>query len=490
MDVHFKFLFAAISLSLLTSACGDLNAFNDSISFKTASVKQNGLAEVSGGVAFNDKNTAVDLMVTYIPKNKDQSNTPTIANVSGSILTYGNGNSVSQNFNMSPTNFPSETPSGSFHDETQFRAMENELLKNRFTQIKIAARSANLFKTNDFNKGDMWNGGIKVMKTLGNSSVWATIQARCVAVTDEAYFFEEENAINKIDAALLSKYTAGFTKIYPIVVEKFDKPNDVDQNGKVIILLYDMGEKSKTLGYFYSADKYAKSAVQVSNQADIFYINSNYAKQSNQADIVLGTLAHELQHMIYFDLKYNNIAGGVGSWNDYEGDSWLNEGLSMLGEFYTNYHANVNSWIVNFMHSNYQGLSLTHWTSVNYGYSAIFTRYLAEKTDNLTKKIYSSNRGGLQAVEIASGKDFNDIFADFVQTIYLSHKNINTDPYYNLVTLEPDLSKYIFGSVQMKPGEEKYISLKPYEFRLIKIDGNTTKIAIPEKLQGYSRTNF
>lgn len=484
MNFFFKLSFiSAIGLLLLTYSCGDLQSFQESISFKTASVKQNGLAEVQDGVAFRDNNSGVDLMITYIPKNKTQSGAPTSVKIKGSVFTYPNENDMLNNSQTNSTNLWSELPPfGESLDETELREIENDLLKRGFIQKKIETRSTNFFKTNSFKEGDMWNGGIKVMKTLSNISVWATIQAKCVGVTDYAYFFTEVGF--NIPPDLLSEYTKGFSNIYPTVVKNFGTPNDVDGNGKVVILFYDMGVSSNTLGYFYSADKYPKSSTSFSNESDIFYVNYNFAKEKSSANTVLGTLAHEFQHMIYFDMKYNKITNGTVVWADYDGDSWLNEGLSMLSEYYTKYDDNVNNWILGFLYVNYSGLSLTHWTSANYGYSGIFTRYLLDKEPELPKKIYDSNRGGLQAVEIALEKDFNVIFADFIQTIYLSNQNIKNDPYYNFTSL--DLSKYLLGYTPMKAGDEEYVELKPYGFTLIKIEGNTSKLAIPEKLRGYT----
>ena len=80
------------------------------------------------------------------------------------------------------------------------------------------------------------------------------------------------------------------------------------------------------MGYFYSVDKYPKATYTQSNEGDIFYMTTD---AGYQGDIVNGTLAHEFQHMIYFDQHYNR---GVTSTY-----TWLNEALSQAAEYYTGY---------------------------------------------------------------------------------------------------------------------------------------------------------
>lgn len=118
--------------------------------------------------------------------------------------------------------------------------------------------------------------------------------------------------------------------IYPTVTKNFATPSDVDSNGKIAILYYDMGESS-ILGFFYALDLFSTSnqGYENSNQMELFYMNTDTASASNgykpQGEELMSTLAHEFQHMVNFGYRYinNNM-----TWMD----TWMDEGLAMAAE--------------------------------------------------------------------------------------------------------------------------------------------------------------
>lgn len=250
----------------------------------------------------------------------------------------------------------------------------------------------------------------------------STVTAECVYISDEAYFFIPSSQKAQI-TPFLSQYETGFENSYTTITTKFGRESDVDSNGKVIILFFNMDREPNVIGYFYGGDKYPKSSFPDSNEADMFYMNTRYMTTPNT---ILATLSHEFQHMTYFDNMLVNIGSSL---DNYDGDSWINEGLSMLSSYLcgdAGTGSTNDNWIQSFLGGRYDGLSLTYWGNGNYGYSAVFSHYLYETFggDVAIKNIYKSGYGGIKAVEFAAkafienDKDFNEIFDNFTLALY------------------------------------------------------------------------
>jgi len=122
------------------------------------------------------------------------------------------------------------------------------------------------------------------------------------------------------------------SEIYPLVTEYFYTPSDVDGNGRVQILCFDIRDNFATTGayvggYFSSGDLFSISN---SNEAEVFYIDTYptmYYPKDKPVDVSrsYSTLAHEFQHMVNFNRNYL-VEGGDPM------PSWINEGLSMAAE--------------------------------------------------------------------------------------------------------------------------------------------------------------
>ncbi|MCP5496670.1 MAG: hypothetical protein H7A23_19140, partial [Leptospiraceae bacterium] len=96
---------------------------------------------------------------------------------------------------------------------------------------------------------------------------------------------------------------------------------------EIHIVLYDINGDGAygTIGFFYNANNYLTSYVPYSNQALVFFIDSpTYIDSSSGSETVIGTLAHEFQHMIHYYQK--NILKDASS------NTWLNEMCSQVVE--------------------------------------------------------------------------------------------------------------------------------------------------------------
>jgi hypothetical protein len=303
--------------------------------------------------------------------------------------------------------------------DERMRKAENEALADRSLQFSRAADRA----TTPISVGSTWTG-INVIDFSIYSEPWVTINATCRAISDHAYFFVEDGYESNVSTNL-SGYATAFDSIYSVNHDKFGEENDVDGNGKVVVLFSHYITQG-VLGYFYSIDKYPKSTYTYSNTSDIFYIT---ADTQYQGDYVLGTLAHEFQHMIYFDQHYNRSVPSTYA--------WLNEALSQAAEYYNGYTSNHLAWIRSFLTSDWPSLSLTYWTSDNYGYGAVFIRYLIDQYGGaITKNLCSTDKIGIAAVESATGDDFNTIFHNFSRAIVLSGTGVSSSASDNYSTLD------------------------------------------------------
>ncbi len=262
-----------------------------------------------------------------------------------------------------------------------------------------------------------------------DNDTFSTISATCIAVSENAYFFLQDG-LTTLTNEQITEITTAFDKDYNLIHQYYGEETDTDGNGKVSFLIADLPDG--LLGFFYTADKYSQQYLQQnikSNEADVLYVNYNYFANDKwtlyQTDLK-ATFIHEFQHMVLFDSRTRlNLNPDVGT--------WLNEGLSMLSEYYAGYSAPLYNYLYNYFSIN-QGISLiTNDSSQDYGLSYLFVRYLQIRFgDDFIKKIYSSAYTGIMAVEEAVGMDFNELFLDFVKMILVTGRNVTTDTRYNI----------------------------------------------------------
>ncbi|MFW6366118.1 MAG: hypothetical protein ACOC2H_06555 [Spirochaetota bacterium] len=166
--------------------------------------------------------------------------------------------------------------------------------------------------------------------------------------------------------------------IFPGVSDAFASPTDVDSNGKIVILYYDM-ESSSTLGFFYSVDLYDQESlneaygpgVYNSNGMELFYMNIRWAEPAH--DEMIRTLVHEFQHMVNAGYR---ISKGYPLL-----ETWIDEGLAESAEHHvleTPGQSRID-WMNDDPYGNIRnGLSLMVWnhTIGNYALAYTFMQYL------------------------------------------------------------------------------------------------------------------
>ena len=137
------------------------------------------------------------------------------------------------------------------------------------------------------------------------------------------------------------------TLVYPVSVENFGAPADIDENGRSLIFftravneLTEEGDQAVTAGFFYGRDLFPRAAgtpgaCEGSNEAELFYllvpdptgvVNNNRRSKEQVARRTIGVLAHEFQHLINASRRLF-----INDATEFE-VVWLNEGLSHIAE--------------------------------------------------------------------------------------------------------------------------------------------------------------
>lgn len=277
----------------------------------------------------------------------------------------------------------------------------------------------------------------------------ATITGRCayIGTNVQVWVDNDANAKVKLTNAQAKPIGEEFdTKIYSLVTNNFyDAPN-VDGDGKIAILCFDIADSYNgpgtgyTAGFFYGGDLYKNSQLnpQNSNEMEIFYADTYPTMIKNPSnpnygdpDVtkVYSTLAHEFQHMVNFNR--NRLVEADGE----DMDVWLNEALSMAAEnMYNGTQTNRISYY-NSSSAIQNGHSLLSWQSgsevlANYSLSYLFSQYLRTQVDQKLKtgesvegghakifnEIITNDKGDFSAVEdvITTRIDSNLTFAQFM----------------------------------------------------------------------------
>ncbi|WP_342399973.1 Ig-like domain-containing protein [Weizmannia sp. FSL W8-0676] len=292
---------------------------------------------------------------------------------------------------------------------------QNKALKKETKSIK-----------KDYVKGDSKSFYVQNMETNEFSSISATL----LYSGAHANVWVNNNDITEDEATLLGKEFDN--KIYRLDVDNFGLPSDVDQNGKVNILCYDIqdgfsGSGGYVAGYFSPRDLYHYS---YSNESEIFYIDTyplmgmSATKDVSQA---YSTLAHEFQHMINFNQKV--FVQGLTDM-----DTWMNEGLSMAAEqIYTGAPLNDRIDYYNEDADITKGHSLLYWdyegdTLANYSLSYLFMEYLKAQCgqgNTIYKELISDPHTDYQAVQniihkyIDPNLSFGQFMTDFRAALVL-----------------------------------------------------------------------
>ncbi|MDM5329807.1 Ig-like domain-containing protein [Neobacillus sp. CF12] len=322
--------------------------------------------------------------------------------------------------------------------------------KNKEKQIK---KNSSDPLNRAFNVGD--SNSFWVMDLRTNQPYQIT--ARLAYSGTKANIWVHNNQITDADAARLA---AEFdNRIHASVSTNFGNESDVDVDGKINILNFDIqdgftGSGGYTAGYFYALDLFDEPN---SNKSEIFYIDTYPTMglgATKDVTAAYETIAHEFQHMVNFNqnIFVENTVEVM--------PSWLNEALSMAAEqIYTGQGLSSRIDYYNASESISNGHSLLYWdnegdTLSNYSLSYLFGQYIkkqANQGDSIFKEIINDVNNDYRAVEnaakkyIHSGMTFGKLMTSYRMALLLKQDTglygFKGDPFFDAVE-----EKLYFGS--------------------------------------------
>lgn len=270
------------------------------------------------------------------------------------------------------------------------------------------------------NIGDVQDFIVSNIKNNSYEILPATLQA------EGSYCEVWVNEPSEIDTVKAEQVATEFdTVIWPQITSNFYVPSDINSDGKVAILIYDIQDNFDSTGY-YIGGYFAKRDlldVPYSNRMEIFYIDtypSMHYPMTAPVDVskVYSTLAHEFQHMVNFNR--NCIVE--------EGESmsiWIDEALSLAAERLV-YGPDELSGRISYYNNSTSiknGHSLTYWdyngdTSANYSLSYIFMQYLRIQMgsgESIYKEILEDASNDYKCIQNILNRYSNSIlFGDFM----------------------------------------------------------------------------
>ncbi|MFK7800943.1 MAG: hypothetical protein AB8G95_04880 [Anaerolineae bacterium] len=205
-------------------------------------------------------------------------------------------------------------------------------------------------------------------------------------------------------------------ELYPAITSLFgqERRPGIDSDARFHIF-HLASLESRELGYFDSSDAYPKEVFAESNEHEAIYINMDSITLGG--DVYYGTLVHELQHLVQWNIDRNE-------------STWLDEGMSQLSEVYTGF----NSFSVD-DYTSHNGIQLNDWSYDNeklyshYGGSALFVVYLWEQFGDDFIRTLSANRlDGMSAVistlnQSPERQPFKTVFRNWLIAVYLNDEN-------------------------------------------------------------------
>ena len=262
------------------------------------------------------------------------------------------------------------------------------------------------------------------------------VPATLEAISNFSYIFVANSYISSSTENLANYLASTFNTIYHKEVPFFGTPSDVDNNGKIIVLLYPITGFAGVVGYFDPLDEYQPSSdptniTHYSNYADL--VDINVCSPSGCPTLIYSTtaadtLAHEFKHLIEFHMNPNQ-------------DVWLDEGLAVYAEQYTGYGQTLSDYLTSYTTN--IDLSMTYWQYdtnglAHYGAAFLFLLYLSDRfTPGLISNISRDGQhSGLDAINFAL-KNYNSsltvegVFQDFI--VALAINNLNKSPQYRFL---------------------------------------------------------
>jgi hypothetical protein len=267
-----------------------------------------------------------------------------------------------------------------------------------------------------------------------------------VALTAHGAFYVDDEDLSHYEAPLVDTLSREFEeRVWPSDTAAFGAPTDVDQNGRILVLLtHELGAHLNggwLIGYFGNADLLrardasADCSGSGSNHAEIVFLNdvsngaaNGWSAQELVSSVYPATLAHEIQHLLNLGHRCveQKCAGAE--------DTWINEALSKLAEDLAGYGWNGatgrSEGAAYLSRSDgtlrgYDGRSLTQWEGDpigNYQGAHSFLRFFADRLGPAVAGQVALGRGGRDGLEEALGRPLSRAMAEWATALLVSNE--------------------------------------------------------------------
>ena len=303
-------------------------------------------------------------------------------------------------------------------------------------------------------------------------------EAILARVSEHAYWYFE-SGYEPDDEAVDAAVRAFEGNIYPVVTSHFggERGPGVDNDPRMTILhVLDIGP----LGYYSAGNEFPAHIYPYSNERMMLYMNLRLLPVGGAG--YLGTLAHELQHLLHWE----------GDQND---EGWVNEGLSEVAKGVAGYDF---GYIGFFLTSH--ATTLTTWpaggsTIPNYGASTLFFEYLAQHYGGYESmgKLVRTPEDGIEGVNVylesmGFRETFDDVFRDWLVANYLDPLAVGGYFYDGIdVSVTPDRTLAAPGSLTATTPQYagQYIEVQlPEGDALLTFNGQTETPLLPTETPG------
>ena len=227
---------------------------------------------------------------------------------------------------------------------------------------------------------------------------------------------------DNIDEDRMQAVIDQFAEDYPLVVETFGAPSDVDGDGRIAVLVTHLMQDVGAGGQFRASSLVPRSAGGDGNMTDLLWTNPLVPEESYRS-----LLAHEFQHLINFN-QHVLVRQGVSE------APWLNEGLSHLAEDLVVEPPNDNYRLVRTFLSEpgAVGLSRGMLTLATRGAAYLFVRSLVDLLgEGVLLRLVQTDLVEGDNVEAATGESFADLMARWGAQLYVSGTGHSSHPRLN-----------------------------------------------------------
>lgn len=192
------------------------------------------------------------------------------------------------------------------------------------------------------------------------------LQAELQLITDHGYYWTELG-LNLNPDTLAMAADRVEREMWPVLAASFGREwsPGVDQDPRYHVFHVLGAPEAAELGYFIDENQFPMTLFAESNEREMVYLNM--ASLELGTDLYVGTLVHELQHLIHWNLDPNE-------------EVWLNEGFSQLAETMMGLDTvSVTPYLEN------PQIRLDAWTTqppdvfAHYAGSYLFLRYLEQR---------------------------------------------------------------------------------------------------------------